>query len=182
MFAEMVTTAIGNLAAAGVGEPEVFVADAGYWSPANAELESAGEVLIAPMPASSGISDPDDPRIEQRHHIIAQLDRGAITTAEAARQMGVSTTWTRRLLANHRNGIDAARSRAKMQRRLATDEGAAAFAKRKTTVEPVFGQIKHNLRYRRFTVRGLTAAISEWRLICSIHNLLKLHRHRLATT
>jgi hypothetical protein len=66
-----------------------------------------------------------------------------------------------------------------MLQQLSTPDGAAAFAKRKTTVEPVFGQIKHNLRYRRFARRGLDAVTSEWRLICTIHNLLKIHRHRL---
>ena len=37
-----------------------------------------------------------------------------------------------------------------------------------------------NLRFRRFSHRGLAAVTSEWRLICTIHNLLKLRRHQLA--
>jgi hypothetical protein len=69
-----------------------------------------------------------------------------------------------------------------MEKRLGTEAGAAAYAKRKTTVEPVFGNLKANLRFRRFSRRGLNAVSSEWRLICTVHNLLKLHRHRLATT
>jgi hypothetical protein len=70
-----------------------------------------------------------------------------------------------------------------MEQRLASEEGAAAAAKRKTTVELVFGNLKANLRFRRFSQRGLDAARSEWQqLICIIHNLLKLHRHQLATT
>ena len=67
-----------------------------------------------------------------------------------------------------------------MLERPATETGAAAYAKRKTTVEPVFGNLKANLRFRRFSRRGLNAAASEWRLICTGHNLLKIHRHRLA--
>jgi hypothetical protein len=47
-------------------------------------------------------------------------------------------------------------------------------------VEPVFGQIKSNRRIGRFKRRGRAAARSEWRLIATTHNLLKLHRHALA--
>ena len=68
-----------------------------------------------------------------------------------------------------------------MLERLATKAGTAAYAKRKTTVEPVFGNLKANLGFRRFSMRGLDATKSEWRLICTVHNLLKLHRHQPAT-
>src|SRR5262249_42311418 len=61
-----------------------------------------------------------------------------------------------------------------MEHRLRTAEGAAAYALRSQTVEPVFGSIKQNLGFRRFTRRGLAAARGEWNLICAIHNLLKL--------
>jgi hypothetical protein len=44
----------------------------------------------------------------------------------------------------------------------------------------VFGQIKGNRRIDRFQRRGRAAVQSEWRLINATHNLLKLHRHRLA--
>jgi hypothetical protein len=47
-------------------------------------------------------------------------------------------------------------------------------------VEPVFAQTKHNRRIATFQRRGRSAARSEWRLITATHNLLKLHKHRLA--
>jgi hypothetical protein len=47
-------------------------------------------------------------------------------------------------------------------------------------VEPVFGNIKANLRFRRFSRRSITAAHSEWRFVCAVHNLLKLRTARLA--
>jgi transposase len=65
-----------------------------------------------------------------------------------------------------------------MEHRLRTAEGVAAYAIRSQTVEPVFGAIKENLRFRRFSRRGLAAAQSEWNLVCAIHNLLKLFRHQ----
>jgi Transposase DDE domain len=78
------------------------------------------------------------------------------------------------------HGRNPALVRAEMQTRLATAEHAAHYAKRKVTVEPVFGQIKTNRGYRRFTRRGLTAVDSEWKLICTGHNLLKLWRNHTA--
>jgi hypothetical protein len=68
----------------------------------------------------------------------------------------------------------------RMRKVLASDEGKARYALRKTTVEPVFGQIKEARGIRRFRLRGLTKAASEWKFICATHNLLKLFRHRLA--
>jgi transposase len=45
---------------------------------------------------------------------------------------------------------------------------------RKHTVEPVFGQIKQARGFRQLLLRGLDKARSEWALICTAHNLLKL--------
>ena len=64
-----------------------------------------------------------------------------------------------------------------MRRKLATDRGRDLYAKRKITVEPVYGQIKHNRHIDRFMRRGRAAAQSEWRLVAATHNMLKLHSH-----
>ncbi len=69
-----------------------------------------------------------------------------------------------------------------MRRKLATDRGRELYANRKITVEPVYGQIKHNRRIDRFMRRGRAAAQSEWRLVTATHNLLKLHSHWIANT
>jgi transposase len=182
VFKEVVSAVRENLATAAASKPETYVADAGYWDSENATLDVDAEILIAPMPATTGITDPDDPRIAQRNTVVERLDRGEITVRHAADQMGVSATWARKLLKRHRDGrSDPAQLRNEMLERLATKTGAAAYAKRKTTVEPVFGNLKANLGFRRFSMRGFDATKSEWRLICTIHNLLKLHRHQLAT-
>jgi hypothetical protein len=68
--------------------------------------------------------------------------------------------------------------RAAMTAKLASDDGKASYAKRKETVEPVFGQLKEQQGARRFTRRGLAACAAEWKLLCGTHNLLKLWRHR----
>ena len=143
-------------------------------------MHCGAEVLITPMPATSGVTDPDDPHRQQRRAVIERLAGGHISVAEAARQMNISTTWTRRLLVDYHARVDAAAARAEMLTRLDSPDGVAAFAKRNTTVEPAFGSIKHNLGYRRFSRRGLRAVTAAWRLICTAHNLRKLHRHQPA--
>jgi transposase len=47
---------------------------------------------------------------------------------------------------------------------------------RKQVVEPVFGHIKQARGFRQFLLRGLTKAKGEWAMVCTAHNLLKLHR------
>jgi transposase len=63
-----------------------------------------------------------------------------------------------------------------MTRKLQTKVGAAAYAARKTIVEPVFGQIKHARGFRQFLLRGVAKVQGEWALVCTTHNILKLYR------
>jgi hypothetical protein len=67
-----------------------------------------------------------------------------------------------------------------MRRVLRTPTAEALYRRRKWMVEPVFADIKFNRRAGRFRRRGLAAVRSEWRLLTATHNLLRLHRHRLA--
>jgi transposase len=64
----------------------------------------------------------------------------------------------------------------RMRRKLQTKVGAAIYSKRKTVVEPVFGQIKQARGFRQFLLRGLEKVQGEWAMICLTHNILKLHR------
>jgi hypothetical protein len=70
--------------------------------------------------------------------------------------------------------------RAAMTAKLQSDDGKACYAKRKQTVEPVFGQIKDVRGARRLMRRGLPACQAEWKLLCGTHNQLKLWRHQAA--
>ena len=63
-----------------------------------------------------------------------------------------------------------------MRGRLQSKEGYAIYARRKTIVEPVFGQVKEARGFRRFSFRGVDKVRDEWLLICLTHNLLKLFR------
>ena len=61
-----------------------------------------------------------------------------------------------------------------MDHRLASVEGRAIYALRKSTVEPVFGIIKSVLGFRQFHLRGLDAASGEWTLVTMAWNLKRL--------
>ena len=63
------------------------------------------------------------------------------------------------------------------RRKLSTIRGRTIYAKRKTIVEPVFGQIKQARGFRQFLLRGIAKVKGEWSLICMTHNLLKLWRN-----
>jgi len=65
---------------------------------------------------------------------------------------------------------------AEMKAKLKTDRGGDMMRIRRTTIEPVFGQIKHARGARRFSRRGLDAAQAEWQLLCAAQNLTKLWR------
>lgn len=63
-----------------------------------------------------------------------------------------------------------------MRARLESPEGHAAYARRKATVEPVFGQIRSCRGYQHVSFRGLIKNRLEWLLVCATHNILKLWR------
>lgn len=70
---------------------------------------------------------------------------------------------------------DDADSVSKMKHRMKTRTGKEVYAKRKCTVEPVFGIIKSVLGYSQFMRRGLENAIAEWKLVSLAWNLKRLH-------
>lgn len=62
-----------------------------------------------------------------------------------------------------------------MAHRLRTSEGKAIYAKRKSTVETVFGVIKEVLGFRQFHLRGLDSVQGEWNLVCMAWNLKRMY-------
>ena len=65
--------------------------------------------------------------------------------------------------------------RTAMRAWLSTAEGKALYRLRKQIAEPVIGQIKAARGFRQFLRRGQQAVEGEWSLVCTAHNLLKLH-------
>jgi transposase len=63
-----------------------------------------------------------------------------------------------------------------MRHKLRTADGRAVYKMRKAIVEPVFGQIKEQRGFRRFSLRGKLNVSHEWKLVCAVSNLLKLFK------
>ena len=65
-----------------------------------------------------------------------------------------------------------------MRHRLKTIAGKAIYAKRKSTVEPVFGIIKAVMGFRQFFLRSLKLVAGEWDLVCIAYNLKRMYALR----
>ena len=57
-----------------------------------------------------------------------------------------------------------------------TTESKNTYSLRKITVEPSFGNIKQNLGFREFLLRGLEKVKIEMNLVSITHNLGKIHK------
>ena len=67
-----------------------------------------------------------------------------------------------------------------MAHRLKTQAGRADYALRKQTVEPVFGIIKHVMKFRQFLVRGKRKVAQEWNLVALAWNLKRMNALNMA--
>ena len=63
---------------------------------------------------------------------------------------------------------------AAMAAKLQTEEGKAAYRRRKWIAEPPNGWIKNVLGFRQFSLRGLHRVRAEWKLVCLALNLRRM--------
>ncbi len=66
------------------------------------------------------------------------------------------------------------RERLRMRDKMETEEAKKIYGLRKITVEPVYGNIKQNLGFREFLLRGKEKVKIELNLACIAHNLRKI--------
>ena len=59
-------------------------------------------------------------------------------------------------------------------------ESRKVYNLRKITVEPVYGNLKENLGFRGFLLRGIEKVKIEFNLVCIAHNLQKIWKLRAA--
>lgn len=62
----------------------------------------------------------------------------------------------------------------RMKQRIDSPEGRMLYGQRFATVEPVFGNLRHNKGLDRFTLRGKAKVDGQWKLFCLVHNIEKL--------
>jgi transposase len=116
----------------------------------------------------------------------ALMDSGYYSEANTTglEQRGIDPYIATERLKHHEKVASAPRGRIpkdlpakqRMARKLRTKRGREVYAKRKEMIEPIFGQLKQVLGFRQFSLRGLASMRGEWRLMCAVHNLLKLWR------
>jgi len=107
------------------------------------------------------------------------------SNAAALEQRGIDPCLATERLKHHEKVASAPRGRIpqglsakqRMARKLRTKRGREMYARRKGMIEPIFGQLKQVLGFRQFSLRGLASMRGEWRLMATVHNLLKLWRH-----
>jgi transposase len=69
----------------------------------------------------------------------------------------------------------------RMKQKTDSDKGREMITRRFATVEPVFGNIRHNKRMDRFTLRGQKKVDGQWKLYCLVHNIEKLAHNGYAS-
>jgi transposase len=81
-----------------------------------------------------------------------------------------------RAVGNRRFGINPTLNHYQQQARekLVSDQGRRLRSRRGVEVETVFGRIKQDWGFRRFTLRGMDKVRIEWGLLCIAHNIAKL--------
>ncbi len=67
--------------------------------------------------------------------------------------------------------------RERLRLRMGTEAGRQIYKRRKHTVEPRIGHIKHNMGVRRFLRRGIEKVTTEWMMVCTAVNVGILLRH-----
>lgn len=162
-------------------------------------VDSGSQVIVAAelsnhAPDSRELKPALKQLAENLEAIGAELDAGAVLTADAGyfSEDNVATSAEHGLDPHIATGRQKhsdpppiaprgpipkdATPRQRMARKLKTKKGRAVYARRKTIVEPVFGQMQTVQDAKRLLLRGEDAARAQWRLNCAIHNLLKLHR------
>lgn len=66
-----------------------------------------------------------------------------------------------------------------MDARVRSPSGRELYRKRKTLVEPIFGNMKHNMRFRRFSLKGKDKCKGEFALAALCHNIVKIKSNNL---
>lgn len=195
----MVEQTAAELAAAGAAPAATVVADAGYLSSANLTADLGVELLVAPRGGKKLKSLDDDGAAERYEEQLRQVtieherridaftrvQTGRLVVNGAATELGIGLSTAYKMWNRFKSGDLGALSPplprdpgpiARMRRRFAQQDVKDTYALRAQTIEPVFGQLKHDHGCDRFMRRGLGACISEWRLMMACHNVLKLHK------
>jgi len=180
--------------------PEVTVADAGYRSTAHEiEADARGHAVLLPGHGGRDADDgspyhkdrftydadtdcywcPEGNRLRYSHTIAARGNKAQarVYRCRACRRCPVRTGCTR-----NRNGRTLRRDlheafRERQRQARMQPHAQALLKRRKAIIEPLFGHIKENMGFRRWTARGLENAGAQWAMLCLTVNLKKIYHH-----
>jgi transposase len=85
--------------------------------------------------------------------------------SQCTRAVGNRHIWTSPILNHYHEQV---------RQRLLSEQGRRLRSQRAVEVETVFGRIKQDWGFRRFTLRGIEKVKIEWGLLCIAHNMAKL--------
>ena len=121
------------------------------------------------------------PMIQAVKNTLGELPDLALADAGYRSEQNLSNAPIEVVVALGREGkahaeVDAQRypHTAAMAAKLQSDEGKAAYRKRKWIAEPPNGWIKNVLGFRQFSMRGLHRVQAEWKLVCMALNLRRM--------
>jgi transposase len=176
-------------------DSRIMMRDGGFVQAYNAQIavDEGNQIIVAAALSNQGTDaqyfEPMLRRVVDNCDAVPELTTGdagyfSADNVLAAEHMGteplisVAGHYSDGLLAESRSDLPHLQTtpRAAMRARLLAPRGRTAYARRKATVEPVFGQIRACRGFRQMSLRGLLKARCEWLLVCATHNLLKLWR------
>jgi transposase len=192
---EMVEAVRDARTALGEGVPETTktTADAGYFSSeAIAEADGDGiELFVNPGREGKDSEALTDGKLFDVSHFAYDADQKRFTCPQGRllvltdasdehfvaencddcplRTKCLKPSESRRHLRLFKRRVAGATMRTKMRQPAAQE----IYRLRKSTVEPVFGQMKWDRGLRGLSMRGLAKSRSEFRFVCAVHNLLK---------
>jgi transposase len=155
--------------------PRSFLSDAGYFSYQNVLTENEhGMTLIIPPSKERKIHEYtlDDGNVSRMEEICKMVSNGIkVTIAELA---SIGTFVWQSFMNREKQATNQEICRRIMEARVRSPTGRELYRKRKYMVEPVFGDIKHNMRFRRFSQKGMENYEGEFFLAAIVHNIKKI--------
>jgi transposase len=158
------------LIAAGREDPATAASHAGIWSAEAFGYDAVRDVWVCPADkllvrqvTPTGATG----RPSKHRYLAAPEDCAACPLRARCLKPGEE----RRLLVSQRSRPTGA-----MRFKLRQPDARRRYARRKTIVEPVFGQLKEARGFTTLSLRGLARAAGEYLLACLAHNLGKLLR------
>ncbi len=117
------------------------------------------------IPADAGYGNKMNYRFLKNRRITAFIPYNNFNKEMAERNKGIYTPTKDKELARYKFI---------QQMRLKSDEGEKMMKRRREDVEPTFGDIKRNMQFRSFNLRGKQKCSIEFGLVCIGHNLKKI--------